>query len=78
MSVIQSDCKHPERCVIGRSTLRVISLVEVADGARTSTEATRAGDIVLDFDKKKDQPSPDGVVRHLINNSKERAPTRLA
>jgi 3-hydroxyacyl-CoA dehydrogenase len=41
MSVIQSQCKHPERCVIGHpfNPPHVIPLVEVVGGARTSPAA---------------------------------------
>jgi len=41
MSVIQSACKHPERCVIGHpfNPPHIIPLVEVVGGARTSPEA---------------------------------------
>jgi carnitine 3-dehydrogenase len=40
MSVIQSDCKHPERTVIGHpfNPPHVIPLVEVVGGAKTSPE----------------------------------------
>jgi 3-hydroxyacyl-CoA dehydrogenase len=40
MSVIQSDCKHPERCVIGHpfNPPHVIPLVEVVGGKKTSPE----------------------------------------
>lgn len=41
MSVIQSGCKHPERCVIGHpfNPPHVIPLVEVVGGDKTSPEA---------------------------------------
>ena len=41
MSVIQSQCRHPERCVIGHpfNPPHVIPLVEVVGGAKTSPEA---------------------------------------
>jgi 3-hydroxyacyl-CoA dehydrogenase len=41
MSVIQSDCKHPERCVIGHpfNPSHIIPLVEVVGGNKTSSEA---------------------------------------
>jgi 3-hydroxyacyl-CoA dehydrogenase len=41
MSVIQSDCKHPERCVIGHpfNPPHIIPLVEVVGGTKTSPEA---------------------------------------
>jgi len=40
MSVIQSACKHPERCVVGHpfNPPHVIPLVEVVGGAKTSPE----------------------------------------
>ncbi len=41
MSVIQSGCKHPERCVIGHpfNPPHIIPLVEVVGGAKTFPEA---------------------------------------
>ncbi len=41
MSVMQSECKHPERCVIGHpfNPPHIITLVEVVGGAKTSPEA---------------------------------------
>jgi 3-hydroxyacyl-CoA dehydrogenase len=43
MSVIQSGCKHPERCVIGHpfNPPHMIPLVEVIGGNKTSPEATQ-------------------------------------
>lgn len=43
MSVIQSRCKHPERCVIGHpfNPPHIIPLVEVVGGDKTSPEAIR-------------------------------------
>jgi carnitine 3-dehydrogenase len=43
MSVIQSECKHPERCVIGHpfNPPHMIPLVEVVGGNKTSYEATQ-------------------------------------
>jgi carnitine 3-dehydrogenase len=40
MSVIQSECKHPERCVIGHpfNPPHIIPLVEVVGGSKTSPE----------------------------------------
>jgi 3-hydroxyacyl-CoA dehydrogenase len=40
MDVIQSDCKRPERCVIGHpfNPPHIIPLVEVVGGAKTSEE----------------------------------------
>jgi len=41
MSVMQSACKHPERCVIGHpfNPPHVIPLVEIVGGAKTSPQA---------------------------------------
>jgi len=43
MSVMQSACKHPERCVIGHpfNPPHMVPLVEVVGGAKTSPEAVR-------------------------------------
>ena len=43
MSVIQSQCQHPERCVIGHpfNPPHIIPLVEVVGGAKTSPEAVQ-------------------------------------
>jgi 3-hydroxyacyl-CoA dehydrogenase len=43
MSVMQSACKHPERCVIGHpfNPPHVVPLVEVVAGAKTSPEAVQ-------------------------------------
>jgi 3-hydroxyacyl-CoA dehydrogenase len=43
MSVMQSACRHPERCVIGHpfNPPHVIPLVEVVAGAKTSPEAVK-------------------------------------
>jgi 3-hydroxyacyl-CoA dehydrogenase len=43
MSVMQSACKHPERCVIGHpfNPPHVIPLVEVVAGAKTSSETVQ-------------------------------------
>jgi 3-hydroxyacyl-CoA dehydrogenase len=43
MSVMQSACKHPDRCVIGHpfNPPHVIPLVEVVAGAKTSPEAVQ-------------------------------------
>ena len=44
MSVIQSKCRHPERCVIGHpfNPPHVIPLVEVVGGAKTAPDAIEA------------------------------------
>jgi 3-hydroxyacyl-CoA dehydrogenase len=41
MSVMQSQCKHPERCVVGHpfNPPHIIPLVEVVGGAKTSADA---------------------------------------
>jgi 3-hydroxyacyl-CoA dehydrogenase len=43
MSVMQSACKHPERCVVGHpfNPPHMIPLVEVVGGAKTSPETVR-------------------------------------
>src|SRR5258708_34772529 len=43
MSIMQSSCKHPERCVIGHpfNPPHVIPLVEVVGGAKTSPETVQ-------------------------------------
>ncbi|HUA83902.1 MAG TPA: 3-hydroxyacyl-CoA dehydrogenase NAD-binding domain-containing protein [Bryobacteraceae bacterium] len=43
MSVMQSACKHPERCVIGHpfNPPHMVPLVEVVGGAKTSPDAVR-------------------------------------
>lgn len=43
MSVMQSACKHPERCIIGHpfNPPHVIPLVEVVAGEKTSSEAVK-------------------------------------
>jgi 3-hydroxyacyl-CoA dehydrogenase len=44
MTVMQSACKHPERCVVGHpfNPPHVVPLVEVVAGAKTSPEAIEA------------------------------------
>lgn len=44
MSVMQAECKHPERCVIGHpfNPPHVVPLVEVVGGVKTSPDAIRA------------------------------------
>jgi 3-hydroxyacyl-CoA dehydrogenase len=43
MSVMQSNCKHPERCVIGHpfNPPHMVPLVEVVGGTKTSLDAVR-------------------------------------
>ena len=55
MSVIQSQCAHPERCVIGHpfNPPHVIPLVEVVGGAKTSPDAIKqAMDFYTSIGKK--------------------------
>jgi 3-hydroxyacyl-CoA dehydrogenase len=55
MSIIQSACKHPERCVIGHpfNPPHMIPLVEVVAGAKTSPETVqRALDFYRSIGKK--------------------------
>jgi len=55
MSIIQSKCAHPERCVIGHpfNPPHVIPLVEVVGGAKTSPEAiARAMEFYTSIGKK--------------------------
>ncbi|MFC6646523.1 3-hydroxyacyl-CoA dehydrogenase NAD-binding domain-containing protein [Granulicella cerasi] len=55
MDVIQSQCKHPERCVIGHpfNPPHIIPLVEVVGGAKTSEETIqRALDFYASVGKK--------------------------
>ncbi len=55
MSVIQSGCKHPERCVIGHpfNPPHIIPLVEVVGGTKTSPEAIQqAMDFYASIGKK--------------------------
>jgi 3-hydroxyacyl-CoA dehydrogenase len=42
-SVMQSECKHPERCLVGHpfNPPHIIPLVEVVGGSKTSSEAIR-------------------------------------
>ena len=60
MSVTQSACAHPERCVIGHpfNPPHMVPLVEVVGGAKTSPETVRARDRVLRIHwQKADPPS---------------------
>src|SRR6202051_3662656 len=55
MSVMQSACKHPERCVIGHpfNPPHMIPLVEVVGGAKTSVDAVpRTIDFYASIGKK--------------------------
>src|SRR5579864_8125269 len=69
MSVMQSACKHPERCVIGHpfNPPHVIPLVEVVAGAKTSPEAVdRAISFYASIGKKPIHVRKE-VVGHVAN-----------
>jgi 3-hydroxyacyl-CoA dehydrogenase len=69
MSVMQSSCKHPERCVIGHpfNPPHVIPLVEVVAGEKTSPETVqRALDFYTSIGKKPIHVRKE-VVGHVAN-----------
>jgi len=69
MSVMQSECKHPERCVIGHpfNPPHVIPLVEVVAGEKTSPDAVqRAIAFYASIGKKPIQVRKE-VVDHVAN-----------
>jgi 3-hydroxyacyl-CoA dehydrogenase len=69
MSVMQSACKHPERCVIGHpfNPPHVIPLVEVVAGAKTSPETVeRAISFYTSIGKKPIHVRKE-VVGHVAN-----------
>jgi 3-hydroxyacyl-CoA dehydrogenase len=69
MSVMQSACKHPERCVIGHpfNPPHLIPLVEVVGGAKTSPEAAqRAIDFYASIGKRPIHLRKE-VVGHVAN-----------
>jgi 3-hydroxyacyl-CoA dehydrogenase len=69
MSVMQSACKHPERCVIGHpfNPPHMIPLVEVVGGEKTSTETVqRAIDFYASIGKKPIHLRKE-VVGHVAN-----------
>jgi len=69
MSVMQSACKHPERCVIGHpfNPPHMIPLVEVVGGAKTSSETVqRAIDFYASIGKKPIHLRKE-VVGHVAN-----------
>jgi 3-hydroxyacyl-CoA dehydrogenase len=69
MSVMQSACKHPERCVIGHpfNPPHVIPLVEVVAGSKTSPETVqRAIDFYTSIGKKPIHVRKE-VVGHVAN-----------
>ena len=59
MSVMQSACKHPERCVIGHpfNPPHMIPLVEVVGGEKTSPDTVQPSHRVLRVDRQKAHPS---------------------
>src|SRR5260370_6957609 len=69
MSVMQSDCKHPERCVIGHpfNPPHVIPLVEVVGGAKTSQEAVERAVSFFSSIRKKPIHLRKEVVGHVAN-----------
>jgi 3-hydroxyacyl-CoA dehydrogenase len=69
MSVMQSSCKHPERCVIGHpfNPPHMVPLVEVVGGAKTSVDAVhRAIEFYASIGKKPIHLRKE-VVGHVAN-----------
>src|SRR5271168_295963 len=69
MSVMQSACKHPERCVIGHpfNPPHIVPLVEVVGGAKTSVDAVhRAIEFYASIGKKPIHLRKE-VVGHVAN-----------
>ena len=69
MSVMQSACKHPERCVIGHpfNPPHIVPLVEVVAGAKTSPETVeRAISFYTSIGKKPIHVRKE-VVGHVAN-----------
>jgi len=69
MSVMQSECKHPERCVIGHpfNPPHVIPLVEVVAGEKTSPEAVQRAIAFYTSIGKKPIHVRKEVVGHVAN-----------
>jgi 3-hydroxyacyl-CoA dehydrogenase len=69
MSVMQSACKHPERCVIGHpfNPPHVIPLVEVVGGAKTSPETVQRAIKFYESIGKKPIHVRKEVVGHVAN-----------
>jgi 3-hydroxyacyl-CoA dehydrogenase len=69
MSVMQSACKHPERCVIGHpfNPPHVIPLVEVVGGAQTSPETVQRAIEFYESIGKKPIHVRKEVVGHVAN-----------
>jgi len=69
MDVMQSNCKHPERCVIGHpfNPPHLIPLVEVVGGAKTSPEAIQQAIAFYASIGKKPIYVRKAVVGHVAN-----------
>jgi 3-hydroxyacyl-CoA dehydrogenase len=69
MSVMQSDCKHPERCVIGHpfNPPHVIPLVEVVAGEKTSSDSVERAISFYEGIGKKPIHLHKEVVGHVAN-----------
>ena len=69
MSVIQSACKHPERCVIGHpfNPPHLVPLVEVVAGRETSAETVQQAIAFYTSIGKKPIPLRKEVVGHAAN-----------
>ncbi|HTV55995.1 MAG TPA: 3-hydroxyacyl-CoA dehydrogenase NAD-binding domain-containing protein [Terriglobia bacterium] len=69
MSVMQSACKHPERCVIGHpfNPPHVVPLVEVVAGAKTSPETVERAISFYESIGKKPIHVRKEVVGHVAN-----------
>src|SRR6202049_3154929 len=69
MSVMQSACKHPERCVIGHTfnTPHVVPLVEVVAGEKTSAETVQRALSFYESIGKKPIHVRKEVVGHVAN-----------
>ena len=88
MSVMQSACKHPERCVIGHpfNPPHMIPLVEVVGGAKTSPETVQRAIDVLRVDRQEAHPSSQGSGRprrestagRAVSGGREPDPSRRA
>jgi carnitine 3-dehydrogenase len=69
MSVMQSACQHPERCVIGHpfNPPHMIPLVEVVGGSKTSPETVRGPWISMPRSARKPIHLRKEVVGHVAN-----------
>ena len=75
MSVMQSACKHPERCVIGHpfNPPHMIPLVEVVGGEKTSPETVQRAHRILRVDRQKAHPPSQGSGRPRRESTAGRA-----